>query len=202
MKFLGVAALLLVALAGFVGAGDPEPATELDPAEAVRQFRRDRKLIESLVESGLRLAGEEDPLKRADQCNVLAEQLSQEIQQAAADREGQRAEALGNHLNALLVRGVAGNLTLALGSQEPDAPPAPEMKRIAEQAALALKPAEEELGRPAHDGQASLQQALKFVHGGRAAVEKALKAHGHPKAKGKRPPPSPPAGKKAGVPRK
>src|SRR5262249_37011031 len=78
MKWL--LAFLVVCLTGAAGfvLADP-PAPNPSAAERLKQLRRDRALIHKLVESGLRLAEEDDPLKRADQCNRLAEDLTRAI---------------------------------------------------------------------------------------------------------------------------
>jgi hypothetical protein len=82
-------------------------------SERVRQVQRDRELIEELVNLGLRLADDEDALKRADHCSGAAERFAREIRAAATNREDSRALEMGRHLNDLLQRGVADNLRTA-----------------------------------------------------------------------------------------
>src|SRR5215471_12702459 len=102
--------LVAVLLAVCVGAGKPSVT---GPAERFRQFRQDAQLLDTLVDGAIELAGEEDPLKRAAQCNKLADSLAREIRQAGADHDRGRVARLGPHLRAMLSHGVAGNLTEA-----------------------------------------------------------------------------------------
>jgi hypothetical protein len=186
VKQLAVGFAVAVALLGGLVLADDLPG-EKEPAERVQQWQRDRRLIESLVEGGLRLAGEEDPLKRAEHCTALAGDFSRAIQQAAADKEGKRAANLGHQLHALLVRGVAGNLTRAQDLPPSAArPKAEDLQRVVARSAEVLRPAEEALKLPHNKEQAHMQEALSFVHQGWAEVQKA--------GKGKEPPP--PNGKK------
>src|SRR4051812_43463174 len=101
MKPLTGGLLLLPVLVGLlatlVWAGDSPSGTE-----RARLFQRDRDLIETLVDQGLRLAGEDDPLKRADCCNGVVKHLADELRQAADNREGARMAELSLHLHAVL----------------------------------------------------------------------------------------------------
>ena len=164
--------LPFLALAGFAFAGEPAPA----PRERLQQFLKDLPLIEVLVQEGISLAGEEDPLKRAQTCNVLAKTLVTEIQQAAGHKDEGRAASLGNYLQAVLVRGVAGNLDLARTTAPQGASRAPEMKLISDQVL--------EVTQPVADSSPEskiMQPAAQAVNTGRVAVEKALHGKGRDK---------------------
>jgi hypothetical protein len=89
------------------------PAAPLSPAEQARRFGRNRSLIEKLVTGGLQLAGEEDPLKRADYCNSIAQGMADEIRLAVGGHEKGRVAELKQHLHSLLKDGVAENLSQA-----------------------------------------------------------------------------------------
>jgi hypothetical protein len=86
-----------------------DAATPAEPRR-IKQLQRNRKLIQTLVEGGLRLAGIDDTLDRADSCKQLAKGLASEIRDAAQHREGDRALEMGQHLRDLLQQGVAGNI--------------------------------------------------------------------------------------------
>ena len=69
-------------------------------------------LAQELVESGLRLAAEDDPVKRAEACGGLADTFAQEVRLATAAKDSARALDLGRDLQGLL-RGLAANLKQA-----------------------------------------------------------------------------------------
>ncbi len=179
MRRLPAVLLLPVAMAAGLALADP-PIAGPTPADRLRQFQRNQKLIGKLVKSGLELAGEEDPLRRADSCNRLAKELTQEIQRLVAGRARARADELGRHLEALLVRGVAGNLTLARTNLPPDSPRHPELRRLRDEALSVMLPLEEQLKRV--PSQEQLQGVVQAVTKGRVEVERAVKGRTGTKA--------------------
>ncbi len=100
-------ALLMIGLAALATAGE----TSSPGPERILQAQRNQKLVDKLVDGGLKLAREDDRVKRAEYCNNLAKNLVEEIRQAADDHDGDRVVELGRHLQALLKNGVAGNLS-------------------------------------------------------------------------------------------
>jgi len=159
-------------LAGLVGA-DEAPA----PAERARLFERDRELIRELVEQGLRLAEEDDALKRADCCNGVARHLADEMRRAADDREPARVAELSAHLHDVLKGGVAANLTTACAGPAPAASTfEKDLQEVHHHTVTLLQPLEDELRRlPDGDGRDDVRQALQAVAQGRAEVEKAIR---------------------------
>jgi hypothetical protein len=149
-------------------------------AEAARQFQRDRLLVVALVEGGLRLAVEEDALKRADACSRLADPLARAIKQAALDKDAGRATSLGYHLKALLIQGVARNVGLARKTMLTGSPREAELRRLGEQTVRFTKPAEEGLSNLAAGDPEQIAPVLLAVHQGRAEVERAV--YGKPAA--------------------
>jgi hypothetical protein len=163
---LALLAVTLLSLAGIVVAGDPPNG------ERLRQFRRDLPLIETLVDEGLVLAAEEDPVKRAQSCNVLAKSIVHEIETAAKQRDQQRTTTLGKLLQAVLVRGVAANLDLARSQLPEDPQRQPELERIGEQMREVTDPvANPSISIPKQ----IMGPALDAVKKGRVAVDKAIK---------------------------
>src|SRR5262249_3777119 len=59
--------------------------------ERAQQLRRNRGLIQKLVDGSLRLAKAEEPLQQAEGCHFVAQELASEIEQAATQQEGTRA---------------------------------------------------------------------------------------------------------------
>jgi hypothetical protein len=160
------AALFLVF---FAWADEGEAVSAADKAKA---FKCNRKLVETMVESGILLASEESPLKRAEHCNVIARCLADEIGRAALAHEGSRAQELGGHLHTMLQDGVAGNLRRA-NAVPLTSPGQDELKRIHKdvrdltQSVLKLTPDDDETRE-------QLQQVRKSVEEGRREVESIL----------------------------
>ena len=65
------------------------------------------------MQSGLDLGGAEGPVERAQVSTNLAHRLSEEMQKAIVERDRDRAAVLGTKVQAVLVRGVAGNVSTA-----------------------------------------------------------------------------------------
>jgi hypothetical protein len=181
MKLLTPLALTFLMLAGL---GPAEPAGEPgdDPAEVVRQFQRDLDLIEALVEDGLNMGGEEDPIRRAQVCLRLAEKFNKELLTATASRDGARALELSTCLQGLQSRGVAGNLAVARAQPKDRIA---EVEKLGSQAAKVTRQAETELLLipPAEDK--AMSDALAKIKQGRTDVEHAVQGKVQPKDKGK-----------------
>jgi hypothetical protein len=168
VKYAGFTGLLL-ALAGLASAQDAPP----DAADRLRQLQRDFALIEVLVQEGLHLAGQDDPLQRAESCNVVAKRLVQEIKQAAGERDQPRATQLGNYLHSVLVRGVAGNLDTARSRLDDDSGPNPDFQRIRDEALRVTEPV---TGEHAQGSERQLMEpAAEAINKGRTAVQDAAK---------------------------
>ena len=163
--------LPLLTAAGLALADDPVPARS--PAERLEQFRRDLDLVRQLVDGGLRLAGEDDPLKRADQCNLLARDLSREAQLAVKEHDRKRGERFGQGLEQLLVHGVAGNLTLAADHPAPNAPSLTAVHRLSDEALAVMEPLQKEFDRVPDHMQKQMKNILQALKRGRAKVEEA-----------------------------
>ncbi len=174
MKPLHGLLVIPLALAGFV-LGDARPSPDESP---LVQLRRDLPLIEILVDEGLNIAAEDDPLRRAKYCNRLAERFAEEMQKAGREKNSPRLAELGAHLQALLTRGVAGNLSLAKKQLPLDSPRAHEVQQVGDQVLKATKPVENQLEKipPAEDP--IMLNVLQGLQKGRTDVENAVKGKG------------------------
>jgi hypothetical protein len=147
-------------------------AEEPPTVERAVQVQRNYGLIQTLVESGLHLAAEEDPLKRARQCLDVAGRLAEEIRQAAEKREELRVIELGEHLHALLEQGVAGNVGLARRQIPLGSTAEKSLRQACDQAAVLVRQLEEFLQSTSepHDS-AEMKLMLRGLHSGLEAIE-------------------------------
>jgi len=156
---------LSIALAGvFLG----EPARTAPP-QRLLDFQADFHIIEALVDGGLALGTEDDPLQRARHCQTLTTVLAEELEDAARKNAGPRATEFGTHLEALLVGGLGKNLLLArakLPANDPD------LKRLGDAVLKLLLPLEERLTSQEVTG---LEPARKALAQGRLEIENILK---------------------------
>jgi hypothetical protein len=156
----------------------------LDPIDdRVAQLQRDEDLIKTLVEGGLQLSAEEDPLTRAMQCNSMVDKLADEINGAMKANDAARATQLGDHMHQLMVKGVAANLGLARATMEANSPRAPEIARIADKATLSAKKMEDEIIRQKFIEPSKMKGTVQSLAKGRTEIEKALTAKTKSKAK-------------------
>jgi len=166
-------AMILVALGSGLALGGL-PGDAAPAVSRVDRLHEDQQLIEALVDSGLRLAGDDDPLRRAETCNALADRVAKEVKRATAAKDRTRAADLGRQLHGLLERGVAGNLALAQSRMPDDSPLIPEMRRLGEQAVAVMGPAMQELESTADSEALDMKQALQGLSRARAEVERVL----------------------------
>lgn len=137
-----------------------------------------RDLLGTLVLQALPLAEEDDPLRRADHCNAVAEQLVQGILLASSDGDTTRAEQLGGLLGEVLDRGIAPNLE-RIDLQDADPPRLADAERVEQRSGQAVEVLQRNLEKAPPAAQPGLQKALE-------AVGKE-KPPGHPgKGKGKK----------------
>jgi len=119
------------------------PAPPLSAAEQARRFGRNRSLIEKLVTGGLQLADEDDPLKRADCCNGIAQSMADEIRLAVGGHEKGRVAELKQHLHSLLKDGVAENLIQARERIPNGSAEEKELRKVRDDTEQFLKPVQE-----------------------------------------------------------
>jgi hypothetical protein len=153
-----------------------EPASDAD----ARHFKRNRDLIEVVVQESVKLASvdpdaADESVLRAAACSAVARDLAHAMRLAAAEREGARVEELGQHLRDQLQRGVAANLGRAgkvkLGSALDQ-----QIQEVVGDVDRAVRPLEEQLQQTG-DPQTRevMQRTLRTVIDGRAEIDKVLK---------------------------
>jgi hypothetical protein len=147
------------------------PAASLTRAEQAKHFHQNRGLIEKLVSGGLCLAGEENALKRAACCNGIAQTMADEIRHAAEEREGSRVAELGKHLQSLLKRGVAENLTTARIHIPSGSAEEKELEKVRTETEGFIKPLQDVIGAADAD---DIRSAHSAVSDGLESVKKAV----------------------------
>ena len=169
-----ILAAALVALSGLALAQEPA-----ENSERLRLLRRDLPLIHALVEEGLNLADQEDPVARARTCNVLADKLVQEFQQAAVVRDEKRAADMGQYLQAVLVAGWPATSDRCAAAHLPS-PPLEELRRICDRALRVTQPVVEDARREMEQKKI-MQPAIDAIARGRKAVENAVAESSQPR---------------------
>jgi hypothetical protein len=165
---------ILAATLASITAGQEASPLSAPPGRA-GQFESNYGLIHVLVENSLRLAGEEDALKRADYCDGLVERFAAEIQKASAQNDEARVTELGQHLHDLISQGVAANLR-AVRKQLPQGSALEKgLHSVRANTERSLKPVEDQLRQTAgSDTQNAGQRVLKLIHDARSELNKAL----------------------------
>lgn len=185
---MGFAGFVVAALAFAEGSGNGGDV----PFGEVRQvqWQRDGELIEKFVDGAIRLAAENDPLERANQCNVMAAVLAKHLRQATVNGETERTAELGDMLEEVLVKGIADNLSQARRDLPPEAPRSKEVLEIGVKVADVVKPLENILEQippgklPAGDRKA-VQATYETVSKAFQQVSQSSQGKGHHKGKGK-----------------
>jgi hypothetical protein len=166
--------VLIVGLSAVFFLAGSGASSDQSDSRRIKQLHRNRSLIQALVDGGLYLAAEKDPLKRADCCNGLAKRFVGEIRQAALTRDVTRAEEMGLHLKELLTRGVAGNLTIVRDQTPLGSAREQDMRRLTNQIKDLTFPLEQELAQLADKEE--VQSVLQSVREALGEVDKALKS--------------------------
>src|SRR5262249_2590317 len=129
------------------------------------------------VDGAIELAAEEDPLKRAAQCNQLADSLAREIRQAGADHDRGRVAQLGPHLGAMLAHGGAANLTEARGTIGTGSV---RERKLLQFSKLAHQ-MEDALDRVPGADPGAMKPAIAAMRTGRVEIENAIRGKNNPK---------------------
>lgn len=164
-------------------------AKALPPGTVSADSSGPHPLLETVVVEGLRLAEEEDPLRRADSCSVVAEQLVQAILLTSAMGEAQQASTLGNCLGEMVDRGVAVNLNRA-SVDDADKNRLVERERVSQRLASVSAVLQTNWHRAPPQARAGLQRAMEVSRSGleRAAQASKGKVNSKPNGVQGRPP--------------
>ncbi|HEX4608495.1 MAG TPA: hypothetical protein VH092_09840 [Urbifossiella sp.] len=111
---------VLAALAAWAGAQGPAPTA----ADRLRLHRANRTLLTDLVGGGVRLAGADNPVARAEACQQTARAVGLAVRRAAEARDADRVAELGDHRDALVRDGlvpVLEDATRTIPAASPDA---------------------------------------------------------------------------------
>lgn len=176
---------VLLALLGLAGHAFAVQDTVEDRAQ---QLQSDDEMLDVLVAGGLKLAREDDPLKRADECNEIAAVLARGIKKAVGKKDGARATLLGEQMQAILEQGVAVNLTAARATAKHDSAGEAAIAKLGQNVADSARSIEEEVQRVAEPEMMLL--TLQAIAKGKNEVDLAVKG------KGKNQKPKTPAPKK------
>jgi hypothetical protein len=166
--------LAVLTLATVVWADSTPP---LLPGEKVERFHKNQKLVKALVEHGLDLAKQDDPIQRAKQCGSVAEFFAAEIREAAKRRDGYRAAELSALLGTLLKTGVADNLRSLGPNVAPESQGMQEMLKIRKQVDKLTRPLEDPIVW-LKDGPltAPMEEAQSAIRAAREEVERVVPA--------------------------
>jgi hypothetical protein len=159
-------------------------ATNVPPLAAwLADSSSPRPLLETVVVEGLRLAEEDDPLRRADSCSRVVEQLVQTILLTSARGEAKPASTLGKCLGEMVDRGVVVNLNRAK-VDDADKDRMAERERVRRRVAAASAVLESNLQRAPPQARAGLQRAMEASRGGLERAAQAGKGKGNSKSNG------------------
>jgi hypothetical protein len=141
-------------------------------------------LLSALVMHGLRLAETDDPLRRADCCTRIADDLVRTILTASATGDADQAFRLGKHLGVVMDRGVDSNLTRAEATATEEAR-VEEIQRVSERATQATEVLEQNLEEAPDTARPGLERALEASGHNRDRSSEKWKGKGKSKGKGK-----------------
>jgi hypothetical protein len=164
--------LIVSALAALCLADEPASVRVSDAR--IRQLERNQALLEKFVQGGVDLAKAGDRLKRADYCHDLVKSLAAEIKQAAKDHDGDRALELGRHLQDLLERGVAGNLSKESRQIPSGSTYRKSLETVRNQTCQTIDELEEDLKKSASGGTEDIQETLEVIQKGQTTLAEVI----------------------------
>jgi DNA anti-recombination protein RmuC len=155
--------------------GGKNPDSPADLKGRARQFHENFGLIEVLVENSIRLAEEDDPLRRAQYCNGLVERFSAAMKTATQKQDLGRVEELGQHVHDLLSQGMAANLRSARQRAPESSTMERDLQSVRAQTEQSLAPVEEQLQQAAGgEEQGSARRVLKLIRDARTELDRSL----------------------------
>lgn len=136
-------------------------------------------LLTTVVRQTVFLAEEDDPLRRADHCNEVAEQLAQVIVLSAARGRTAQAATLGTCLGDVVEQGAATNLARFIPTGEND-PRRGEFERIRQRSTRAAEVLKQNLDDAPAPARVGLERALSASQRGRGKAAKPGNGKPHP----------------------
>jgi hypothetical protein len=100
--------LIFAVLAAFAGAQGERPA--LTASQQQQLFQKNRGMIQTLVDSSLKISQSGDYIERSRSYRKVVMQFQKELDQAAGDTDASRIAELGKHLDTVLRQGLAPSL--------------------------------------------------------------------------------------------
>jgi hypothetical protein len=158
-----VAFMALAAWAGAQGSSRP-----LDAATLEMLFKRDRTLLEHLVNHGVDLTDADDPLQRAEECRKTATTLANYLGRAADDQDPDRVVELAGLMGDVVREGLVPNLNAAQEEIRPGDPREAKLVKVREHATYDL----DNLSKIPSDGKVGNSEKVKEA----IAALQALKA--------------------------
>jgi hypothetical protein len=151
------------------------PADDLPPLQVPAVSGSPRDLVGALVAEGIRLAEESDPLRRADYCVNVGDQLVATILQVAAADDDDQARQLGQYLGEVLARGVVPNLRRAEAADS-DGRRLAEYRRIGERGVKAAAVLRQKLEQAPPRVRVGLEKAVEAARSGVTLAAEAANA--------------------------
>jgi hypothetical protein len=173
MSFCRVSAAAFVVLTGYLLARANVPQQE-NTSDRLAQLRRDLAVIRVLVDKGVELSGEDEPLQRARTCKDLVSLFAQQTKQALARKDFSEASDMGRHVEHLLAQGVADNLARARWKAKGDALLVREIEGIDADLQRLTAALVEEMGSPAAQDAPEMRAAVKGLTQAQKCVNEAV----------------------------
>jgi hypothetical protein len=168
MKWIPTTAIFVVGLGAVAIAQGP-----VLPSPGL--WRQNIDLIRELVDTGVRLAADEDPLSRAHHCQELARHVIAEIQTAATQHDAERMCDLGGHLHDVLKLGITSNLRVVHSETSPSSNRQDEVGRLAASLEELMEPLDQVFVAASKNTKAN-RQTLAALRAARAEIDRAAKA--------------------------
>ena len=115
-----IAVVAFAALSGWVSG--QAPAAGRTAYEEATLLKKNRTLLEGLLDDGLKLSNAETPLDRAFACRRAADRLAVELAAAARYEDADRVSEIGDQLTDLLTDGFLPPFTAAQADIPPTSP--------------------------------------------------------------------------------
>lgn len=131
------AVVAFAALSGWVSGQGPRRIAD----EEAALLKKNRRLLEGLLDDGLALTASETALDRAAACRRATDRLTGELTEAVRGENADRVNEIGEQLTALLADGFLPPFAAAQAEIRPDSPEFPRLQTLHGESAVQLKAA-------------------------------------------------------------